>query len=272
MSHIKKRRFPSVPVKARSALGGLLLIAALGLAGLAQAETVQHGGLRVSFEGKLSPTALPRSTEAGVSVSVSAKVSSTTAKPPPPMNKMSIAINKYGHLNRTGLPVCQLDQIQPATTQDALAACHRSLVGEGRFLADVVATGTAPFPSDGKVYAFNGEIDGRPAILAHVYGTKPAPASYTIPFVISQAKGTFGTTLKATLPPVKSGSGYITAIYLTLGKSFVSRGKRQSYFTASCPAPKGANQAIFSFAKASVSFQGGRTLGSTLTRTCKAKG
>jgi hypothetical protein len=259
-------------MRRRTALVVLLSLAALALASLAQAETVQNGGLRVAFEGKLSPKALPRTAEAAVSVSVSAKVSSTTTKPPPPLTKMWIAINKYGHLNRTGLPVCQLDQIQPATTQDALAACHRSLVGEGRFLASVVATGTAPFPSDGKVYAFNGEIEGRPAILAHVYGTEPAPASYTIPFVITQSKGTFGTTLKATLPPVKAGTGYITAISLNLGKSFVSHGKHQSYFSASCPAPKGFSQAIFSFARASVTFQGGRTLGQTLTRTCEAKG
>ncbi|HXF30165.1 MAG TPA: hypothetical protein VN522_01500 [Solirubrobacterales bacterium] len=256
----------------RELVAGLLVLAVFSLAGLAQAETVQHGGLRVAFEGKLSPKALPRSAEAGVSVSVSVKVSSTTAKPPPPMTKMSIAINRYGHLNRTGLPVCQLEQIQPATTQDALAACHRSLVGEGRFLASVVSTGTAPFPSEGKVYAFNGEFEGRPAILAHVYGTKPAPASYTIPFVISPTKGTFGTTLEAAFPPVKAGTGYITAIYLSLSKSFVSHGKHQSYFSASCPAPKDLSQAIFSFAKANVTFQGGPTLGQTLTRTCEAKG
>jgi hypothetical protein len=251
---------------------GLLCLALLGLAALAQAETVQQGGLRVAFEGKLSPKALPRSAEAAVRVSVSVKVSSTTAEPAPPMTKMSIAINKYGHLNRTGLPVCQLEQIQPATTQDALAACHRSLVGEGVFLADVVSTGNAPYPSEGKVYAFNGEFEGRPAILAHVYGTVPAPASYTIPFVISQSTGTFGTTLKAAFPPVKAGTGAITSISLDLGKSFVSHGKHQSYFSASCPAPKGVPQAVFSFAKASVSFKGGRSLGQTLTRTCQAKG
>jgi len=258
-------------MRRRAAIVGLLSVAVLALAAVAQAEIVQQGGLRVAFEGKLSPNALPRSTEAAVNVSVSVKVSSTTAKSPPPLTKMSIAINRYGHLNRTGLPVCRLEQIQPATTQDALAACHRSLVGEGVFLADVVSTGTAPFPSEGKVYAFNGEFEGRPAILAHVYGTVPAPASYTIPFVISQSKGTFGTTLKAAFPPVKAGTGAITAISLNLGKSFVSHGKHQSYFSASCPAPKGVPQAVFSFAKASVTFQGGPSLGQTLTRTCQAR-
>jgi hypothetical protein len=254
----------------RSSLAGLLLLALLALAALAQAETVQRGGLRVSFEGRLVPSSLPRSGQAAVRVSVSAKVSSTTAKPPPPLREISIAINRYGHLDPTGLPVCQLDQIQPATTDDALAACRRSLVGEGRFLANAVDR--APFPADGKIYAFNGELNGHPAILAHVYGTQPAPASYTLAFVIGRSTGTFGTTLKATLPPVKEGAGYITAIYLTLGKGFTAGGQRRSYFSASCPAPKGLSRAIFPFAKARVTFQGGRTLGSTLTRTCKAKG
>jgi hypothetical protein len=253
----------------------LVAVAVLSLGALgaiASAETVQKGGIRVNFEGKLTPKSLPRSSDAPVRVSVSAKVSSGNGKTPPPMQKMSIAINKYGHLNRTGMPVCHLEDIQPATTADALAVCKRSLVGEGRFLAEVLLKGQAPFPSDGKVYAFNGEVDGRPAILAHVYGTQPAPASYTIAFMIGQAKGTFGTTMTASLPPVKSGAGYITGIYLSLGKTFSSNGKRQSYFAASCPAPKGFSGAPFAFAKASVGFQGGRTLGTTLTRRCKVKG
>jgi hypothetical protein len=49
-------------------------------------------------------------------------------------------------------------------------------------------------------------------------------------------------------------------------------GRKHSYFSASCPAPKGFPGAVFPFAKASIGFQGGPTLGSTLTRTCKAKG
>jgi hypothetical protein len=256
----------------RITLIGLLPLALLSLGAIAQAEIAQQGDLRVNFKGTLTPSALPRSAQAPISVSVSADVSSTGAEAPPPMQRMSIAINKYGHLETKGLAVCQLEDIQPATTDDALAACRRSLVGEGRFTATVLQKGLAPFPKDGKIYAFNGALDGKPAILAHVYGTQPAPASYTIPFVISRAKGTYGTVLKATLPPVKAGSGYITGISLSLGKSFTVGGKKRSYFTASCPAPKGFSKAIFPFAEASVGFQGGPTLKSTLTRTCKARG
>lgn len=255
----------------RAKLTVALLLAVFGAAAFAHAEVVQRGGIRVTFEGKLAPKTLPRSAQAPVHVSVSAKVASAGGNAPPPMRKISIAINKYGNLNRAGLPVCQLDQIQPATTDDALAACRGSLIGQGRFLANVLLKGQAPFPKDGKIYAFNGEIDGRPAILAHVYGTQPAPASYTLAFVVSRTKGTFGTTLTASLPPVKNGAGYITGIYLSLGKTFSVHGASHPYFSASCPAPKGFSGAVFPFARAAVSFEGGRTLGSTLSRTCKAR-
>ncbi len=247
----------------------LLLPVLLGGVVSAGAETVRKGELQVAFEGRLTPNSLPRSGQAPVTVSVSAKVASTGTEAPPPMHRIQIAINAHGHIDPTALPVCSLEQIQPATTDDALAACKRSLVGEGRFLANV--SGHPPFPAEGKIYAFNGELEGRPAILAHVYGTVPAPASYTLAFVISRSKGTFGTTLKATLPPVVPGSGYITAIYLKLGRIFTEGARRRSYISASCPAPEGFPGAVFPFAKVSVGFQGGPAVASTLMRTCDAR-
>jgi hypothetical protein len=250
------------------ALAGVLALSALVLGSVAGAEIVQNGGLRGTFEGKLTPQRLPRSGQAPVTAAVSVKVAATKGQVPS-MKTMSIALNRYGHVDPSALPVCQLDQIQPATTDDALASCRRSLVGEGRFLANVLVKGQAPFPSDGKIYAFNGEVEGKPAILAHVYGTQPAPASYTIAFLLSKAKGTFGTNLEATLPPVKSGSGYITGIALKLGKAYTH--SKKPFITASCPTPKGTNVAPFPFAKAAVAFEDGRSLKTTLVRTCKSK-
>lgn len=249
-----------------------LLIALLAVAAVASADKVQKGDVVVNFEGKLTPTALPRTGEAPVRVSVSAKVSDSSGGTPPAMGQMSISINKYGRLDTTGLPVCQLDQIQPATTDDAIASCKRSLIGEGQFTADVPSTATAPFPSEGKIYAFNGTLNGKPAILAHVYGVKPAPASFTMAFVITKSKGTYGTTLKADLPTVKAGNGSITGISLSLGKTFNSGGKRHSLFWGTCPAPKGVKVAGFKLARTSIKFQGGPTVGTTLSRSCTAKG
>ena len=50
------------------------------------------------------------------------------------------------------------------------------------------------------MFAFNGTYKGKPAILAHVYGNQPVPTSFTLPFLITKAKGTFATVLTATFP------------------------------------------------------------------------
>ena len=89
--------------------------------------------------------------------------------------------------------------------------------------------------------------------------------------MISRSKGTFGTTLNATLPTTTSESS-ITGISLDLSKTYSFRGKKRSFASASCPTPKGFSKAVFPFAEASVGFQGGLNLKSTLTRTCKARG
>ena len=115
-------------------------------------------------------------------------------------------------------------------------------------------------------------MNGKPALLAHVYGTEPAPTSYTLPFVVSQGKGTFGTTFRTSLPRVTSDVGYVTGLSLKLGRTYSAAGRRHSYLSASCPAPKGFRGAVFPFAKASFAFRGGHTLRSTLTRTCQVGG
>ena len=238
---------------------------------LSRANIVQKGALRINFDGSLTPHALPRTGSAPVRVAVGANITTTDGSNPPQLRQITIAINREGHFNPQGLPLCRLSQIQPSSTASALRACRASLVGQGSFSAKVLLPEEAPFPSNGKVYAFNGTYNGRPAILAHVYGTNPVPTSYTIPFVVSPSKGTFGTTLNASLPQVTSEWGYVTGLQMTLGRTFSSHGKRRSYLSAACPAPKGLSVVPFPLARASFAFPG-KTLTSILTRTCRARG
>lgn len=239
---------------------------------LAGAATVQKDHIRVSFDGVVTPRALPRVGSAPIRVAVDAKIAPARGADPPQLRRLTIAINSDGRLDPRGLPVCRLGAIQPSTTANALAACGSSLVGEGRFSAQVLLAEQAPFPSDGKVVAFNGSFDGRPAILAHVYGTKPVPSSFTLPFVITKSTGAFGTLLSASLPQITGNSGYITGLRLTIGRSFRSGGRTHSYLSASCPAPAGFPGAVFPLAKASFGFAGGRHLASIATRECRVRG
>lgn len=253
-------------------LAAALLAAALALASLAQAEVVQSGSIRVKFSGAIVPHRLPRHRNAPIKVSVGTKIVPLKKKVAPQLRRLEIAINKNGVLDPTGLPVCPLDVLQPSTTTDALRNCRRSLVGEGLFEAKVLLKGQASFPSKGKLYAFNSRIHGRPAILAHVYGTQPAPVSFTLVFEVHKSKSTLGTVLAASFPDVTNGSGYVTGLSMTLGKSFSFRGHLHSYFSASCPAPKGFSRVSFPFARATLAFTGGKKVSKTLTRSCGARG
>jgi hypothetical protein len=244
-----------------------LAASSAALPGSVNAEVVQHGKLRIAFEGKLSPRALPRSRPVPVRVAMGGRISSTGTATPPQLRRLSIAINRYGRLAPASLPSCRIDEIQPATTEGALESCGRSLVGEGTFSANVLLPEQAPFPSRGKVYAFNGTYNGRPAILAHVYGTQPAPTSYTLPFEIRKTKGTYGTVLSASLPQVTSQWGYVTG--LTLNLSGAGHG---GYLQASCPAPAGFTLATFPLAHTTFSFAGGVAVDATLNRSCKVRG
>ncbi len=233
---------------------------------------VQRRGVRVSFDGKLTPHALPRHGVAPVGIVVDAKIGATGGDDPPQLRRISIAINRNGRFTSEGLPACRLDQIQPSTTAGALAACRRSLVGEGNFSANVKLPEQSPFPSAGKVLAFNGRVGGKPAILAHIYGTQPAPTSTVLPFVLGTAHGTYGTVLEASLPQATGSWGYVTGLRMNLRRRFTSHGEARSYLSAGCPAPAGFPSAAFPLARTSFAFSGGLTLVSVLNRTCRAHG
>jgi DNA-binding beta-propeller fold protein YncE len=230
-------------------------------------EVSQSGGVRVSFHGSLAPRALPRHGSRPIVASVGARIIPLGERKPPQLRGIEIAINRNGRFAPTSLPVCHAAQIQPATTSAALAACRRSLVGEGTFSAKVLLPEQTPFPSTGKVYAFNGRWHGRPAILAHVYGTEPLPVSYTLPFELLSQRGTYGTLLRASLPAVTGNSGYITGLSLAFG-----RGRARGYVSAGCPLPADLRIAPFPFARVDFLFAGNHKVGSTLVRSCKAKG
>jgi hypothetical protein len=249
-------------------LAGVALVC-LVFSPLARGEVAQKGGVRVSVSGSLAPSSLPRAGTAPITVSFAGEIKPTSAGAIPQLETLSVAINSHGKLLTSGLPRCRLGHINPSTTSEALQACGSSLVGEGRFSADVRLPEQSPFPSAGKVLAFNGRYQGKPAIFAHIYGTDPVPTSYVLPFLIATTKGTYGTVLKASLPKVTGEWGFVTGISMALDRSFSFHGERRSYLSAGCPAPKGFSGVSFPLAKTTFAFAGGLRLSSVLNRSCK---
>jgi len=235
-----------------------------GLCSLAGAEVFQKQGVRVTVDGGLSPTRLPRKGQVPVAVSVSGQIAATKQGTLPQLKALTIAINSAGKLDVSGIPHCRIGHINPSTTAQALAMCRSSLIGEGHFSANVVLPEQSPFPSQGKLLAFNGQIGRKPAIFAHVYGTQPLATSYVFAFKVRKAKGTFGTVLEASFPRATGDWGYITGISLNLFRS--------RFMEAGCPAPQGFNKVVFPLVKTSFDFAGGLGIQSTLPRSCEAKG
>lgn len=238
----------------------------------ASAELVQKGDVRVDLSAAIAPKSLPRHGSAPISVTIGGHISSTSQGGPPQLKAVKFAFNSAGKLDLKGLPRCRLGHINPSTSQEALLACGSSKVGAGHFSANVVFPEQSPFPSEGKVIAFNGVLRGAAVIFAHIYGTKPVPTSYVLPLEIHRAKGMFGTVLSASLPIATGDWGYVTGLDLKLGRTFTSHGKTHSFLSAGCPAPKGFPGALFPLVRTSFAFEGGKTLSATLNRSCKAKG
>jgi hypothetical protein len=250
------------------------LLAAVALARSGEVvEIIQKGNLRVSFRGHIAPRELPRVGAAPVAVSISAEITTTDHTAPPQLRSIKLEVNRNGHLDAKGLPLCRYHQIQPATTAEARDTCGRAIVGRGSFSSNVTLPEQSPFPSQGAIVAFNGRFHGRPAILAHIYGTIPLPTSFTLPFEVQHNRaGTYGTTLTTSLPRVAADWGYVRGVSLTLQRRFRYRGTAHSYVTAGCPAPPGFPGATFALARTAFGFEDGKVLRTTMTRNCNVRG
>lgn len=258
----------------RAALKPLALLAGIALlaAAPAAAELVQKGNLRVAFSGKLSPRKLPRSGAAPIAISVAGKIATVDGTLAPQLRTLRIELNRGGRLDTRGLPVCRASQIYPASTERALKACRGALVGRGSFSVDVVLAGQDPYPTRGKLLVFNSRRKGRPALLGQIYSSKPFTTSFVIPFKIAKIrKGRYGTALTASLPGALGNWGHVTGLDLRLARRYTHRGRRHSFISAACPAPRGFPGALFSLARTTYRFAGGQKLTSTLTRQCRVR-
>ena len=244
------------------------LAAVLAGATLADAELIQKGNLRLAFDARFSPHALPRDRDVPVTVSLSGSIRTTDGSRPPQLRTMSIAVNRYGRISTRGLPSCPRSRLESTSSEAALAACRQALVGRGRFGANVDFP-DLKFPVQGRMLAFNSTQSGRRVIALHIYGTNPVEATFVLIFKITRPeRGRFGTVLTTRIPRIAADLGYVTDLSLTFARRYRYRGESRSFISARCAAPESLAGALFSFAKGSFSFADDRTVAMTLVRDC----
>ncbi|MEX2108503.1 MAG: hypothetical protein WD827_06425 [Solirubrobacterales bacterium] len=251
----------------------VVAIAVVGAAGVAQGEKTRRGDVLVTFNGDITPHALPRTTLAPASVWISSSIESTegAAVVPPQLREIAIEINRAGRLFDEGLPTCAVKQIQPSTIKAARKICGGSIIGAGKVGLKLVLGGQPASDFHAKLLAFHvAPANGYRRLVAQVYGVKP-PSAFVLVFKIRKQSGTYGTVIETTLPKSARRWAYITHFALKLRRIFDYEGKRRSYINAGCEAPEGFPGITFPFARASFTFEDGRRVYSTLTRECEVR-
>jgi hypothetical protein len=254
----------------------LVCAAAILLFGGVPAGAVSNGegDLVLTFEGGIKPSTLPRRSFAPVAVWVSGSVRSTSgqAERLPQMKRIEVAINRQGRLYDRGLPVCHARQIRKASEAEAKRACGGAIVGRGRVTVQARLANQRPFTVPAKLLAFNGpRRNGRKQILAEAFAKKP-PGSFILSFSVSRRKGTFGTVLSMTVPAAARHWAYLTRFEMTLRRTYRYGGRRRSFITAACPAPRGFRSALFPFAKVSYGLSDGRIFEMSQSARCRVRG
>jgi hypothetical protein len=237
----------------------------------ARAEVSQHGNLITTFDGGMSPITLPRESVAPVAVSVGGSFKTNAHKPLPQLRTISVAINGAGRLDDTGLPVCKVSAIQPATEGNARQLCHRSIIGNGHVDVGVHIENQEPFTVHANLLAFNGPVEhGHKLILAQVYAKNP-PGAFVLTFRLKKQPGLFGTVMSTSLPHSAQGWAYLTDFEMTLHRRYRFHGRAHSFVSAACGAPAGFPGAVFPLAKANYGFDNGQHIKTTIVRSCKVK-
>jgi hypothetical protein len=256
----------------RRALALAAVAAILATASLAHAAVVQEGNIRITVLSQVLPYKLPRHGTAPIAVFVSGHLAEPHGGIPSQLQEMTVEVNKHGLLQSKGLATCPLRELQPASSERALASCQDALIGSGQFWAHIVLPDQGAYPTHGRLLIFNGAQKGRPVIFTHIFTANPFFSSFVIPFSIQKkSNGAYGTKLTASLPQALGDWGYVDRIKLTLKRKYPYRGTELSYFNAGCPAPEGSRRTVFPLALASFAFADGTELSAKVEKACAVR-
>jgi hypothetical protein len=255
--------------------GGLVaasVAVSLLVVSLASADIFQKGNIRIAFHGNIAPRKLPRSNLAPVGVQMGAKIKTVDGSKPPRLKKITLDINSHGVVDSRGLPTCPFGKLRNGSVKSARKACADAEVGHGNATTRIGFPSQGEFSVNGPLVAFNARYKGQKAIFAFVETTGRFHTTYTIKFIVKRKKGTYGTSLVATIPPIASGSGYISAFDLSLKRRYSLRGEKRSYVSATCPLPKGVNRASFPLVRSIYGFEDGTKVQGVLHKECRVRG
>jgi hypothetical protein len=220
----------------KPALVAALALAALALAGTAEAQVIRVGNLILTADGGFSPTALPKHENAPISLHGGGKVSTVNGEYPPVLEDINIEFDRHGSVETTGLEVCTQAKLEARDVAAARKACPGAIVGEGYGHAIVAFPESKVIDVNSPITLFNGpKKHGEPSVLAHAFTTYPVPVALIVPVVIERIhKGVYGYRTKAKIPKIAGGAGIPISGHLTINKKWTYKGVRHSFVNARC--------------------------------------
>lgn len=252
-------------------LGAGLLLAALAAVALAfplvgNAITLRAGDLIIKGDGGFSPTRLPRTHNAPISLHGGGKITTVSGELPPVLQTIDIKYDKHGSVETTGLPVCTQGRLQATTVAAARKACGGAIVGKGHGTAIIKFPEQGPIPASSPITIFNGpKVHGDYSVLAHAYLTKPVPTTFIVPIVIERIHdGPYGYETVGTIPKIAGGAGIPVSGFLKVGKTWTYKGQKHSYVNARCAT--GRLQAFVKF-----TFKDGTALAGSVFKPCQVR-
>jgi hypothetical protein len=251
------------------ALGATAALALSG--GPAGAERAQDGSIIVSLDGGISPNTLPRDHPAPVTVYLAGGVTTSDDSPLPRVNWIKLELAWRGQLFTKGLAVCPRERLRDTTSVQAIEACGDALVGRGQLYAKVFLPNQTPFGVHSTLLTYNGKTKtGRPAVWAHAYSSNP-PVSFVIPFEVRHQPGAFRTVLVTTIRRSVGPWPHVANFRIKVQRTFMYRGERRSYLSASCPVPPHFTAGFLSLARATYTFAGGTQVTTESVRSCRTR-
>jgi hypothetical protein len=212
-------------------------LAAVALAAvLAPAARVEYGNLVITANGGFHPNTLPRNSYAPIRIYGHATIKTKDGTTPPPLQSILFLIDRNGHLETRGLPVCQPGKLANTTVEQARAACKNAIVGTGTVKAIITLPGQPPVPSTSPLTFFNGSRQGGNAtVVIHAYTTVPEPTTYVVVTTIEKVhKGRFGYQVSTDIPSIAGGYGSLTAGSFKIKRVYNYKGHTYGYTSARC--------------------------------------
>jgi hypothetical protein len=206
------------------AVGALLAVAAVGIAGAAGGETpvtVKVGNLEVTANGGFSPTTISKTKQTPIELKASGEVKEADNSHPPAVHELLIEGDKNAEIHVKGIPTCTSGQLQATDTAAAEKACGKALIGKGQTIAQVAFAEQKPINVPTVLQLYNGgEKGGKITWYAHAFFSNPiSGAIVTTVTITKHPHGRFGTLAVAKIPQITGGSGSIISFRLNIFKS-----------------------------------------------------